>query len=434
MENKSKQTLLGQIDYPILVVGLVLTALMLTVGIVGGTNLEHILNTAVQAIMTRFKWLYILLAVACVSVCIWLLCSRFGNIRLGGSGAKPTLKTGTWFALSFTGGIAVGICFYGVAGPLSYFLNPPPFLGLEGGTADAVIPALVYTISNWALTPYVLLCFAGMALAYTWYNMRQPRNCSSALYPLLGDQSQGVIGKAINAAMILMFAVGATNMGLSASQLSSGIAHTLHIHVPLLAILVLYFVLITLCTFSGLNGWMSKISNFNVALYAFMMLFILLIGPTDRLLGTFLTAVGDYLSNYVHITTFADPVLQTGWMNTETMFYYAWNIAPCLTVALFYAKLAYGRTLKQFILVQMVVPTVTIMLWYSIFGGSAIYQVLDGGSNLGEVLITSGNALATFAFLDKVPLAFFIQLVYLVMVAVTYVTCGQSCAVGRQHI
>ena len=426
-QSTNRTSLKEQINWSMLIPGTIIMVITLIFALVFGDRAYNSLESALNWEMGHFKWVWVLCVIAVVGFMLFLIFSKYGDIVIGGKDAKPSMSTFTWLALTLTGGIAVGICFYGVTGPLTYFLNPPTFLGIEGGTAEAVIPALTYTYLNWGLGPYALLTAAGLMLAFAFYNMKREFRPGSMLYPVFGKKGEKTVGWIVDMSLFLMLVIGCTNSGLSAIQLSAGIRNTFGIDISIFAIVVLYGIIGTLVvTNKKAHNLMGTISNVNVYIYLIMLGVVLLFGPTNRLLCTLFESVGDYLSNFLKMTTFADVARQTGWQDTETMFYYSWNLGPCLMASLFYALLAKGRTIRQFCVVQFILPCVLIFCWFSVFGGTSIFQYLAGNTHIADILAAEGNGVATFAFLETLPLSGITKIVYLVMTFLTFLTYEDS--------
>lgn len=430
--NTPKQSIWKQIDLQVLIPGAICLLLLVVVGAFIPNQFDQALNSALTWIMAHFKWVYVLCVLLVTALCLFIVFSKFGNIKLGGKNAKPSIKTGTWFTLTLTGTIAVGICFYGVSGPVNLFMNPPAFLGVEGGTREAIIPTLEYCFLHYGLPPFFLICCVALMIALVYYNGNQTLKASSTLYPLLGDKCHGGIGKIINVFVIICMINCGTNMGLAVIQLNSGIAtvsgmsETPHFE-PY--IVIFYTVATVLFACSGVHKLMGKLSNVNAICYFAIMAFVLLFGPigANRILTLGFESLGRFVSDFVPMISFGDTIYQTGWQNNNTMFYYSWNLVPGLLQALFYVSIAYGRTLRQFVLVNCVLPAVVTGGWYVLFGGTAMLQILEG-SNLYALMQQFGDGIATFAFLDALPGGAFLRWFFIVLAMITFITFADSIA------
>lgn len=433
MSNNNQPTKSGfwsKVDMKAFIPGLICLLLVVAAGIIFPVSFNNVLTNIVNWLMEHFKWFYILCATGLVGLFAFLLCSKAGNIRLGGKKAKPSLKTSTWFTLSMTSTIAVGICFYGVSGPVSIFMDPPAFLGVEGGTPEAIIPALKYCFLHYAFPPFFLMVGFAFMISIMKYNGKRSLRLSDTLYPLIGDRVNGVAGTAINSLQIISLVVCGTNMGLAAIQLNAGIgtvsgmAQTPNYE---FIIIVGYTLLTALFACSGVHKLMASLSNVNAIFYFLILLFVLLVGPTNRLINLGLTSVSEFIMDFFPMLTFGDPIYETGWQTTNTMFYYSWNIAPALLHALFYVTISYGRTLKEFIMVNCILPAFVTMGWYTLLGGTAMFGILNG-SGLWETIQQFGSGISTFAFLDTLPLGSIMKWVFILVAIMTFITFSDGVA------
>lgn len=429
MKNTIKQTgrVWSMINHKVFLIGIGVLLLFVTIGIAFPAAFNNGMNAFNAWSMKNFKWVYVLCAVITSVFGFWVMFSKVGDIRLGGKNAKPSVKTLPWVTISLTGSIAIGICFFGVAGPVQNFLNPPEFLGVEGGTPEAVVPALQYCFLHYGIPAYFIVTMAGFALAISAYNGRRAFRASSALYPLIGKHCDGPIGTIVDAFMVMSLVIVGTNMGLSVIQLNAGLNNVLGMGgVDMqLVIIVVYLVMTIYFACSGVHGAMGALSNANALMYVGVILFVLICGGVNRLLGLYSTTVSDFIMKYIPMVGFADPVLETGWQESNTMFFYSWNAMPGLLPAFFYASISYGRKLKEFVLVNIMVPTLFMTCWYVFVGGTAIFGVMEG-SGLSDVIAAEGSGIATFAFLETLPLGSITKWIFIVMAIFTFVTFSDA--------
>ena len=427
-DTKQRNSVWSMINHKVFIIGIGILLLFVGIGIIFPTALNDGMNAFNLWAMKHFKWVYVLCAVITSVFGLWVMFSKVGNIRLGGKDAKPSVKTLPWITISLTGSIAIGICFFGVAGPVQTFLNPPAFLGIEGGTAEAVVPALQYSFLHYGIPAYFIVTMAGFAIAISAYNGRRAFRASSALYPLIGKACDGPIGTIVDAFMVMSLVIVGTNMGLSVIQLNAGLnsliggANGVNMELVIIAV---YLVMTIYFACSGVHGAMGALSNVNALMYVAVILFVLFCGGANRLLGLYSTTVSNFIMQYIPLVGFADPIQQTGWQEANSMFFYSWNAMPGLLAAFFYASVSYGRKLKEFVLVNIMVPTVFMTFWYVFVGGTAIFGVMEG-SGLAEVIATEGSGIATFAFLDTLPLGAITKWVFVVMAILTFVTWSDA--------
>lgn len=430
--NNGQESLAKQVDLHILIPGCLCLLLLVVLGVVIPDRFDTALNSTLVWIMDHFKWVYVLCVLLVTALFAFIIFSKFGDIRLGGKDAKPSIKTSTWFTLTLTGTIAVGICFYGVSGPVNLFMNPPEFLGVQGGTAEAVIPTLKYCFLHYGIPPFFLICCVALMISLVYYNGGQTLKIGSTLSPMIGEKSQGLIGTIMNVLVVVCMVNCGTNMGLATIQLNAGVGTVAGLaSTPSFEpyIIIFYTVMAIIFACSGVHKLMGKLSNVNAACYFFIMLFVLLAGPigASRLLTLGFEAVGEFAMDFIPMISFGDSVTQTGWQNNNTMFYYSWNLVPGLMQAIFYVSIAYGRTLRQFIVVNCLLPAAVTGTWYVIFGGTAMLQILQG-SNLYELMQQFGDGIATFAFLDTLPMGGFLKWFFIILAMITFITFADSIA------
>lgn len=433
MEGKNKEkgkSVWQEVDKRVLIPGGICLLLVVLAGAVFPAQFETGLSACVEWIMAHFKWLYIVCVCAITIVCFWLIFSKYGNIRLGGKKAKPSFSLFTWCTLSLTGTIAVGICFYGVSGPVNAFMNPPEFLHVAPGSPEAVIPSLKYCFLHYGIPPYFLMVFFAMILALVYYNGKRDLRGSSTLFPLIGDKSKTWIGNIANILMVVCLIVCGTNMGLAVIQLNAGIgtvagmAETPSFEVVLI---VIYTVATVIFATSGAHKLMGRLSNVNAVCYAVILIFVLFTTSVNDTFNLLFTALGEFVRDFIPMISFGDPIYQTGWQNSNSMFYYAWNLVPALMQALFYVSIAYGRTLRQFLLVNCLLPCTVVFTWYAAFGGNAMLGILNG-SDLFAQMQQFGDGIATFAFLDTLPLGQIMKWVFIIVAMMTFITFSDSVA------
>lgn len=313
-----------------------------------------------------------------------------------------------------------------MAGPVQNFLNPPPFLGVEGGTAEAVVPAIQYSFLHYGIPAYFIVTMAGFAIAISAYNGRRAFRASSALYPLIGKACDGPVGTIVDAFMVMSLVIVGTNMGLSVIQLNAGLGNLLGGGVNFeLVIIAVYLVMTIYFACSGVHGAMGALSNVNAIMYGVVILFVLFCGGANRLLGLYGDTVSDFIMKYIPLVGFGDSVQQTGWQEGNSMFFYSWNAMPGLLAAFFYASVSYGRKLKEFVLVNIMVPTLFMTFWYVFVGGTAIFGVMEG-SGLDQAIAAQGSGIATFAFLETLPLGSITKWIFIIMAIITFVTWSDA--------
>lgn len=379
-------------------------------------------------IVKNASWYYILTVGIILIACIYLGISRYGNIKLGPDHSRPDYSNISWFAMLFSAGMGIGLMFFGVAEPIMHFLNPP--LG-EGGTIAAARESMKLTFFHWGLHAWAIYAIVALILAFFSYRHHLPLTLRSALYPLIGDKIYGPIGHIVDMFAVVgtMFGL-ATSLGYGALQVNTGINHMFpSIPVGVVSQVVLIIVICMLATMSvvsGLDKGVKMLSELNIGLAILLLLFVLFAGSTVFLLQALVQNVGYYLSNIVSMTFNLYAYNKIDWFGGWTIFYWGWWISWAPFVGLFIAKVSRGRTIREFIVGVLLVPTGFTFMWMTFFGNSVIDMILNQGiTSLGAV-VSNDVSLALFAFLEHLPLSNIFTYIALLMIVVFFVTSADS--------
>ncbi|MEG1479319.1 MAG: BCCT family transporter, partial [Clostridiales bacterium] len=349
----------------------ILITVAVIIGIVIPEQFGKAANWAFGFTTTNFGWFYAVGSTLLLVFCLWAGFSKYGKIKLGGKDAKPEMSFFSWFAVALTSGIAIGIVFYGIAEPLGNFTSPPGFTGWEANSPDAAEGALKYVFMHWGLHPYAIYTAAGLCCAFMFWNAKKKFQVSSSLYPIFGEKMNGTPGKIINGLCIFAIVGGiGTSLGIGVTQLSAGINYVFGTNYSdtALALFVIsgmaIFYITAACT--GLHKGIKYVSNANMYIYFALMIWAFLFGGTLFILNNTSTAIGQYIALIIPQSFYLEPVKQTGWVSGWTIFYWAWWLSFAPLVGLFLIKLAKGRTIRQFVLVNMVAPSVFAIAWFGI--------------------------------------------------------------------
>ncbi len=358
-----------------------------------------------RVLIHQFGWVYtIAVAALLVFVLAVLLHPRFRRLRLGPQDSQPEYTYLSWFAMLFSAGMGIGLLFYGVAEPLLHYLEPPHG---EGGTPAAANESMRLTFYHWGLHPWAVYIVVALALAFFSYRHDLPLSLRSALYPLIGERINGAAGDVMDSLAVIGTVLGvATSLGLGVMQVNAGLAQ-----VDLLAIstrnqVILIAVIMgiaTISVLSGLNNGIRLLSRANLFLGTLLMLFVFAFGPTVMVLYGLLQTVGSYVQGLIELTLRTDVFRGQDWQAGWTLFYWAWWISWCPFVGMFIARVSRGRTVGEFILGALLVPTGFTFLWMSIFGISALQLEMQAGQ-LGAI-VQADNSRALFAMLESMPVA-----------------------------
>lgn len=371
-------------------------------------------------------WFFILSVNIFLGFLIFLAFSKFGNLRIGGQNAKTEFKTVSWFAMLFSAGMGIGLLFFGVGEPVMHFNNPAM---AEPGTAAAAQEAMNFTFLHWGLHPWAIYALVGLALAYFTYSKGLPLTIRSIFYPFLGDRIYGRIGDIIDIFAVLATLFGlATSLGFGVQQIASGLNHVFGLGNGITTQIILIAGITLIATTSvvlGVDKGVKVLSEWNMRIAVVMLLLALILGPTLFIFRSFVQNTGSYLFNFLDIATWSETFTGTSWQNDWTVFYWGWWIGWSPFVGMFIARISKGRTVREFILGVLLVPSLVTCFWMSTFGSAAIEQVMDGNNAL-TTAIDNDIATALFVFFQDYPLTIVINIVAVLLIAGFFITSSDS--------
>lgn len=416
----------------------ILSVIMTSIFILWGLIPESVLpngnlstvTTAIQGfIIEKFGWFYLLSATFFLIFSVGLIFSRYGNIKLGKDDDEPQYSYLTWFGMLFSAGMGIGLVFWGVSEPLFHYSEPPTG---EGLTNQAARNALRYSFFHWGLHPWAIYSVIALSLAYFTFRKEQNGVISNILRPILGDRVDGITGILINFVAVFATVFGvATSLGFGAAQISAGISYLFDgIENNFTTQLIIILVVTVLFMFSaqtGLNKGIKYLSNLNVILAISLMLFLLFAGPTNFIMDFFTTTLGSYLQNLPSMSFKMMPFDQDNtWIQDWTIFYWAWWISWAPFVGTFIARISRGRTIREFTIGVLGVPTIFGALWFSVFGGSAIYLDHVQGVALVDTVNEQGTEVALFAMLEQFPFGTVMSILAILLISTFFITSADS--------
>ena len=423
------------IDRTVFWVAAVLSAVFVAWGIFFTNSLAAVFDAVLWSFLVpNFGWMFILSTFGFLSFALYLAFSRYGKIRLGGQDEQPEFSTVSWVAMMFSAGMGIGLMFYGVAEPLTH-MGAPPFGLAEANTKAGAQVAMEYSFFHWAFHPWAIYAIMGMALAYFTFRKGLPNLVSTAFYPLLGDRVYGPIGKTIDILAIFATLFGsATSLGLGALQINQGLNAVFGIggrNAVGLAILVI--VVLTACfivsAISGVHRGIQWLSNTNMVLAVFLLLFVFLLGPTVFILNTFTESIGGYLANIIPMSfrtaSYGDSAFVSGW----TIFYWAWWISWAPFVGVFIARISRGRTIREFVFGVILAPSVVSFVWFSVLGGAAINLQLTGAASNLSKLAGANQPAALFSTLQQFPLFWLTAMISIILIALFFISGADAASV-----
>ena len=391
---------------------------------------ERFFSGAQGWVVGHFDWFYTVVVTVFLVFLVLIASSRYGDIRLGPDDAVPDFSFVSWTAMLFAAGMGIGLMYFGVGEPLQHFLKPPTQIG---GTPAAAREAMQSTFFHWGFHAWAVYGAMGLVLAYFGFRYNLPLTMRSGLYPLLKERINGPIGDAVDAfALVGTIAGIATTLGYGALQLSAGLGSltswdtgSTGFRIAIIAIVV---GLAGISAVTGLDKGVRRLSELNLSLSFILLGFLLMAGPTVFLFQALSENIGNYLSQLVNMSlrTFAyEPTQEAGWFGGWTILYWAWWISWSPFVGMFIARISRGRTIRQFVVGVLLVPTAFNLVWMTVFGNGAIW--IDTHVANGALAQTVGNVDALlFRFFDYLPFTSAVSWLAIVLIAVFFVTSADS--------
>lgn len=371
-------------------------------------------------------WFFILSVNIFLIFMLYLAFSKFGQLRIGGQNAKPEFKTISWFAMLFSAGMGIGLLFWSIAEPINHFISPPM---AEGGTAEAAKEAMNFTFLHWGFHAWGIYALVGLALAYFTYSRGLPLTIRSVFHPFLGDKIYGKIGDVIDIFAVLATLFGlATSLGLGVKQIAAGLEHVFGldsgINTQILLIAGITFIA-TISVVLGVDKGVKFLSEWNMRVAVILLLLVVILGPTIFIFQSFVQNTGNYFYSFLEIATWTESYTGSNWQNSWTVFYWGWWIAWSPFVGMFIARISKGRSVREFILGVLIVPSIVTFFWISAFGSSSIQQALLGDNTIINA-VNDNVATALFVFFEDYPFAVALNVIGVILIAGFFVTSSDS--------
>ena len=395
-------------------------------GLLAPESFSSFADAAFGWVINNLGWAFVLGGTAFVVFVLVIACSNFGTIRLGSADERPEFKTTSWIAMMFAAGMGIGLMFYGASEPLAMYRD-----GVPGHEPHEVGTAMSQTMFHWTLHPWAVYAIVGLAIAYSTFRLGRKQLLSSAFIPLIGQKAaDGPLGKLIDGFAIFATIFGtACSLGLGAMQISSGLEASGFVHDPsngliigIVAVLTLAFLLSAM---SGVSKGIQWLSNTNMVIAALLAIFVFVFGPTVVQLNLLPTSVGTYLQNFFEMAgrTAESADGEAGdFLSSWTIFYWAWWISWSPFVGTFLARISRGRTIREFCLGVLLVPSGLSTVWFAIFGGTAIHM-----EQTGESIYADGSSeQQLFNLLHSLPGGVVMGVFALLLLATFFITSADS--------
>ena len=409
----------------VLLVSLVLIVAFVAWAALSPATLGASMTTATTWASQTVGWSYLLVSLGCIFLLVYLAASRFGRIRLGHDTDRPEFSTWAWLTMILAAVMGVGLISYGVAEPISHFMSPPHGLA-DAATPQAAVVAMQFSYFDWGPHAWAIFAVFGLGIAYSTHRKGNTGLVSPILRPIFGDRVDGWLGNAIDVFAIIATLFGTTtSLGLGAAQISEGLNQVaglptnVFVQVVIIAVITLIF---TLSALSGVNRGIKYISQITAVTSVALAIYVLIAGPTNFITNLFVRAVGAYSGNFLEMSLTTPLTADDAqWMQWWTYFMMAWWLSWGAFVGVFLAKISRGRTIRQFIVGVMVVPSLVFFAWFTIFGGTAIKSDLDGTSDIGAAAAENVNS-AFFEMLAQLPFANVTSVIAIILVVLFFVS------------
>ncbi|WP_372779760.1 BCCT family transporter [Litorivivens sp.] len=407
----------------------VVVILLLVIGTISNPELAgNAFSATLRYITDTFGWFYMLSVAFFLIFIVGIAFTNWGHIKLGPDHADPQYSFPAWFAMLFSAGYGIALLFFGVAEPVLHYASPPTG---AGETVDAAKQAMQIAFFHWGFHIWAIYGLVALVLGYFAFRHGLPLSMRSALYPLIGDKIYGPIGHAVDVFAILGTLFGiATTLGLSVAQINAGLNY-LWPSIPVsTTVQIVSIALITslaiLSVVAGMDKGIKRLSIVNMVLAVTLMLFVFIAGPTIHILESFLQNTGSYLNFIVERTFNLQAYTRSDWIGNWTLFIFGWTIAWAPFVGLFVAKISRGRTIREFVVGVMLVPTIFTFLWFSVFGNTALHKIMNEGYTTLIGQVQADHAVALFKLYEILPFSSIVSLITVLLIITFFVTSSDS--------
>lgn len=413
----------------------VIIGLFLAVVVLAPNSFDLITKQLNQWVTDSFSWFYVLSVAIFLILLIYIALSDMGKIKLGPDHSQPTYSNGSWFAMLFTAGMGIGLMFFGVAEPVMHYVSPPTG---EGETIQAAQTAMQVTFFHWGLHAWAIYTVVGLSLAYFAYRHNLPLKIRSALYPIIGRKIYGPIGDAVDtfATIGTVFGV-ATTLGFGVTQINSGLNYLFGIEqAPSTQVILIIVVsaMASMSVFLGLDKGIKRLSELNLILALTLLLFVFFASSSIYLLQTTIQNAGQYISNLFTMTFNLYAYQPNGWIGGWTIMYWAWWISWSPFVGMFIARVSKGRSIREFIVGVLLIPTGFTLIWMGFMGNAALYSILHESNQALVLAVQRDSSVALFEFLHSLPFSSVMSLLATFLVMLFFVTSADSGALVTDYL
>ncbi|MBY0090328.1 BCCT family transporter [Priestia aryabhattai] len=407
-------------------VSVAILTLLVLAGVTMPAKLENVTSNLQDSITNTFGWYYLIVVTLFVIVCLYLLVSPIGRIKLGKQEDKPEFSRPTWLAMLFSAGMGIGLVFYGTAEPISHYAISSP-TG-ETGTDQAMKDAMRFTFFHWGIHAWAIYGIIALSLAYFTFRKGERSLISATLKPIIGKHADGFVGKIIDIIAVIATVIGvATTLGFGAVQINGGLSYLFNVPSNLTSqflIILVVTILFIVSALTGLGKGIKILSNANMILAFVLLLLTFILGPTLFTLNLFTDTIGTYLQNLINMSFRIAPLNEEhrSWINGWTIFYWAWWIAWSPFVGIFIARVSKGRTIREFVVCVLLIPSLIGFIWFATFGSAGMLLEHDGIASISK-LATEESLFGVFA---NYPMGTVLSILAIILVGTFFITSADS--------
>ena len=402
----------------------IVIGIIVAIGAIFPTKFGDVTSDISSWISTYFGWYYMIITIGMVFFCVFIIFSPIGKLKLGRPQDKPEFNTVSWFAMLFSAGMGIGLVFYGAAEPMSHYLSPPT---ASPETKAAMTESMRSTFLHWGFHAWGIYGVVALALAYAQFRKGEPGLLSKTLRPLLGDKVDGPIGTIIDVLSVFATVVGvAVSLGMGALQINGGLEYLFGVPNNIVVqgiIIIIVTILFLASAWSGLSKGIQYLSNTNLVLASLLLIVTLILGPTILILNMFTSSTGALFDSFLFNSFDVAPLSEqkNTWLNSWTLYYWGWWMSWSPFVGIFIARVSRGRSIREFILGVMLVPTIISFIWFSVFGVTGI----EVGKKAPEVFKMSTET-QLFGVFNEMPMGIALSMLALALVCIFFVTSADS--------
>ncbi|MDB8793460.1 BCCT family transporter [Romboutsia sp. 1001216sp1] len=396
-------------------------------GLISPNSLASTATLALAFTTDKFGWMFLIITFLVLVFMIALAFSKYGRLRLGHEDDRPEFSNITWFGMLFSAGMGIGLVFWGVAEPLDHYIYP--LSGIPKLTPEAANAAITFSFFHWGLHAWAIYSLVGLTIAYFRFRKDKKLLISQTLSPIIGGDLNSPQSKFIDILAIIATAFGvATSLGLGAMQINGGLNNLFGININIfnqIIIIIISTILFLISSTTGLEKGIKILSNINVGIAVLLLIFVFILGPTANILEVFTNNLGNYLQNIISMSLRLTPFEESNWIANWTLFYWAWWIAWSPFVGVFIARVSKGRTIREFIIGVLLVPSLFSCIWFAVFGGTALSLEINTNLALLEALKVDMSS-TLFVMLESLPFGYIISIIATILILTFFVSSADS--------